>query len=231
MYSELGQVLLAGTIFGLLFALLCILIILYIEYCVCQTEKFVNVYLCILIINFLSELIGGSAGSIIGNGIFSVGVFLLSGLINAAIAYFIYKLSRSFLSYVIYNFLFSLAVIFILLTGIRLFISTDASILNLALLIVLVVVVVALPIYLIKKKKDNANISSQINYNENINKLPQEQTISVPLPSAPKGCPKCGRAVDDNLTSCPHCGYAFASLNVMYEKAVAQKDIHNNGTH
>ena len=40
-----------------------------------------------------------------------------------------------------------------------------------------------------------------------------------------KGCPKCGRMIDENLNRCPYCNYDFAEINEFFKKVETQKFI------
>lgn len=208
-------------------------------YIVCQSEKFANVFMCALIINILSNLLNGTLLTLLTSGIISIMGLLLTTFISSLITFAVYKISSSFLSFVIYNFLVTLVLAFIIVgLGLSLSgITIGSSLLKLIVSIILLILVIGGTIYVVMKKRDIDNFELPEEYNKEENNIeelnqitpnPQVDTLDK-IPSAtPKGCPKCGRAVDGNLNNCPYCGYKFAELNIMYEKAIMEKDIHNN---
>lgn len=182
---------------------------LYIEYIICQTEKLSIVFVCNLIFNLLSKVMEGTLketfASVISIFDFSITVFLAS-----LIVYVIYKKTKSFKSFAILYFvsfgaLFYLLSLFFTFIG-RIFLTN--SFLAIGLLVLLSTFLIVMFILMCR----NYAMPSK-NKNEEVTYI-----------SAPAGCPRCGRGLESDMTSCPYWGYNFETFTNMYKEAVKEKN-------
>lgn len=184
------------------------LISFYIEYIICQTNKFSMVFFCFLGVQVILSLLDGTFSSVYLN-FFNLGTKLISVFISALVAFIIYKKTNSFWGYFFGNMIFTLLLLYTIpyLSDFLSFLSEKSFILALCALGAIALLIIIAVIIFYKKYASEK----------------KEKVEDEPVISAPAGCPSCGRALESDMTRCPYCGYNFENFTKMYQDAILEK--------